>query len=341
MHRGHVAALFVCFLLVSIGPTVGAPSDSAFAQEGIDPDDILLSITVEESGDAVWTIEYRSRLETDEDEQAFEDLRSDIEADPGPYAQRFQDRMDGTARGAENATGREMAITEMTVTAERRDVPQSYGVLTYRFRWSNFAAIEGDRLLVGDAIAGLFLEEETSLLLSWPDGYELAGASPAPDETRDGSVVYNGPVDFGADEPRVELGPAGGSTADDGVRSNPSMLVGAIVAAVLGGAGVFLAYRRREGTVATEDAKSGNETVDAEPAAKPDAELLSNEEQVLNLIEREGGRMKQKAVAERLGWTDAKTSQVTKKLRESGKLEGFRLGRENVLSLPEEDPRSE
>jgi hypothetical protein len=51
--------------------------------------------------------------------------------------------------------------------------------------------------------------------------------------------------------------------------------------------------------------------------------------------------MKQKAVAEQLGWTDAKTSQVTKKLRENDELEGFRLGRENVLSLPEDDSGSE
>ena len=47
--------------------------------------------------------------------------------------------------------------------------------------------------------------------------------------------------------------------------------------------------------------------------------------------------MKQQAVAEELGWTDAKTSQVTKGLREEGDLDGFRLGRENVLSLPESD----
>jgi hypothetical protein len=30
-----------------------------------------MSITVEDDGDAVWAIEYRTRLETDEDEAAF------------------------------------------------------------------------------------------------------------------------------------------------------------------------------------------------------------------------------------------------------------------------------
>ena len=48
--------------------------------------------------------------------------------------------------------------------------------------------------------------------------------------------------------------------------------------------------------------------------------------------------MKQKRVAEELDWTAAKTSQVVTGLRDEGDLDGFRLGRENVLSLPGFDP---
>jgi hypothetical protein len=47
--------------------------------------------------------------------------------------------------------------------------------------------------------------------------------------------------------------------------------------------------------------------------------------------------MKQKRVAEELDWTAAKTSQVVTGLRDDDDLDGFRLGRENVLSLPEYD----
>ena len=45
--------------------------------------------------------------------------------------------------------------------------------------------------------------------------------------------------------------------------------------------------------------------------------------------------MKQQEVAEALEWTDAKTSQVVGDLRDAGDLESFRLGRENVLTLPD------
>ena len=342
MNRELLAALTVFALFVCVGAAGGATTGEPFPQEDIDPDDILLSVTVEDDGDAAWTIEYRTRLETDEDEAAFDDLQDDINADPEPYAERFQDRMDTTAESAESATGREMAITEMTVSAERLDLPREYGVLTYSFRWSNFAAVDGDRLLVGDAIDGLFLDEETTLRISWPDTYELLNASPDPSDTRTGTVVYTGPTNFATGEPRIELGPPEASVpADpDGTLSASPLLFAALVALLLAGAGAaFIIYRRSgedsesaDGSETAADSAQGTDT-DAESI---DPSLLSNEEQVLELIEREGGRMKQKQVAEALGWTDAKTSQVTKKLREEGKLDGFRLGRENVLSLPDE-----
>ena len=349
MNRSFLIALLLCVLLACAGPVSAASSGSALAQQDIDPDDVLMSITVEADGDAVWEIEYRTRLETDDDKQAFEELRTDVQADSEPYAERFHDRMNGTADAAENATGREMRITEMTVSAENRSLPQEYGVLTYRFRWSNFAAVDGDRLVVGDAIDGLFFDEQTALLISWPDGYELLEASPEPTETRDRTVVYNGPTDFAGGEPRLELAPSStdatdGESGDGG--SFPASVLSAVVLAValLAAVGAFIAYRRRDGDESAESADTGaDDGADGGAAAtQPDPELLSNEEQVLQLVESEGGRMKQQAVAEQLGWTDAKTSQVTKKLRERGDLEGFRLGRENVLSLPEaDDPMSD
>jgi hypothetical protein len=367
VNRTLLVASLGCLLLLSAAPVSGVSSGSALAQQGIDTDDVLMSIAVEEDGDAVWEIEYRTRLETDDDERAFAELQSGVESDPDAYAGRFRDRMNGTAGAAENATGREMAITEITVSAENRTLPQEYGVLTYRFRWSNFAAVDGDRLIVGDAIDGLFLDDETSLLLSWPEEYDLLGASPEPTETRESAVAYNGPLDFAGGEPRIELGVGAASGAgtdggdvsgDDGDtegdaeggRSLPGWASIAVLAlALLAGIVTFLAYWRREGRPdagAGGGPEPGGDPGGDEPggddaSAPPDGELLSNEEQVLRLIESEGGRMKQQAVAEKLDWTDAKTSQVTKTLRENGDLEGFRLGRENVLTLPEEGSNSE
>ncbi|EMA58085.1 helix-turn-helix transcriptional regulator [Halorubrum kocurii] len=390
-----VAALVVGVGLASVGAAqsgAGVPA-GGFEQMDVDPDDILIEVTVEPDGDAVWETQYRIRLASDDEEQAFEELKADVESDPGAYTGRFSDRMSSTAAVAENATGREMAVTNTTVTAEQRELPQSYGVLTYRFEWSNFAAVDGDRLLVGDAIDGLFLDETTSLIVSWGDGYQLGDASPSPTETRDSAVVWQGPDDFTEGQPRVVIEPAGRA-------AGPVLFVAiGLLAAVV----AVIGYRRRpwgksapsppsdapdatvdgatdeagdsgsaaataaasdadesdpsggsaagtasdagggDGAGSGGDAGGGENGADegADSAPPVDTDLLSNEEQVLRLVEANGGRMKQKRVAEELDWTAAKTSQVVTGLRDDGDLDGFRLGRENVLSLPDYDSAPE
>ncbi|MFP4625402.1 MAG: DUF7345 domain-containing protein [Natronomonas sp.] len=340
MNRTFAFGIFLCSMLVGVtilasGVAIADTGSIAAAQEEMDPDDVVLSIDIEADGDAVWEIEYRTRLETDTDEQAFDELAADVEANSSDYESQFRDRMVTTADAAESATGREMDISDVTVKAERRELPQEYGVVTYHFRWRNFAAVDDERLRVGDAIDGMFLDEDTVLRISWPDGYELAAASPSPDETRDGSVIWSGPEEFGSGEPRVTLEPEGILPS-----ISPWLLAGAVIVVIVVVGGI-VGYRRRppgsgEGAIAgTPPASTGERT----SSGAEDEVLLSNEEQVLQLLKDRGGRMKQQEIAEELGWTDAKTSQVTKGLREEGELEGFRLGRENVLSLPDLDDK--
>ncbi len=92
-----------------------------------------------------------------------------------------------------------------------------------------------------------------------------------------------------------------------------------------------------EATASDAEAAAAGAAAAESDDAVPDEELLSNEERVLKLVRENGGRMKQQEVVDELDWTEAKTSQVVRGLRDDDELEGFRLGRENVLKLPEED----
>ncbi|GAA0554348.1 hypothetical protein ABNG02_10630 [Halorubrum ejinorense] len=389
MKRASVLLVVVALLgavgFALAGSAGAVPFDGGFEQMDVEPDDVSIAVAVEPDGDAEWTVEYRIQLATDEEGQAFEELRADVENDTEAYTSRFRERMASTAATAESATGRNMTVSNATVTAERRELPQTYGVLTYRFEWTNFAEVDGERLRVGDAVDGLFLDGSSSFIVSWPEGYRLAETTPEPTEVRERSVVWTGPVDFSAGQPRISVAPAGPLS---GLPTGAlAALVGALV--VAGGAVV---YRRRSagapgasggaGTAATtttrdatptdegggdasdgdaaaatgasaaaaepeasdeaasdgDDAATSEDSADSDEAPPVDSELLSNEEQVLRLIESQGGRMKQKEVAEELDWTAAKTSQVVTGLRDEDDLDGFRLGRENVLSLPDFDP---
>jgi hypothetical protein len=173
--------------------------------------------------------------------------------------------MVATADTAENTTGREMTIQNVSVEASQQQLPQEYGVLTYTFVWTNFAVVDDGSITAGDALAGFFLDTETTLQLSWPAGYGVETVQPDPDDLRTESRVaaWNGPVEFGANEPRIVVAeaatnettttaPAGGGDSGDGgtgsgTDSDGSLPISAIlvVGLIAAIAGWFL-YRQRD-----------------------------------------------------------------------------------------------
>ncbi|MFB6253868.1 MAG: helix-turn-helix transcriptional regulator, partial [Halobacteriaceae archaeon] len=46
-------------------------------------------------------------------------------------------------------------------------------------------------------------------------------------------------------------------------------------------------------------------------------------------------------IVDQLDWTEAKTSQVVNDMKEQNEIEVFRIGRENILRLPEEETGEE
>ena len=326
---------------ISLVLLLAGPAATQFSGVGpqvddeIDPDTVVLNVRVDAGGTAEWRIENRYALTDENRTAAFADLAADITANESVYLDRFTDRLESTIAVAADTTDREMRLNNASVSADIRSLPQQeFGVVEYRFRWTNFAAVDGDRLLVGDALPGFFLDERTRLAVAFPDGYTLDTVDPEPDDRQDGTVTWIGPTEFGPD------GPTAVAVAGDGSAVPLAFVaVGLAAVAVLAGAALYVRRRSTDadpsrGAMTTTD---GPKTSEIGTEATPPDELLSNEEQVLRLVEENGGRIKQQTVVEELGWTDAKTSQVVRELRETDRLESFRLGRENVLRLPEED----
>lgn len=316
-------------MLVLFGTAaVGVPASAAPSQESqsatnapaVERDSVVLHVDVRSNGTANWRIEYRTRLDDPNTTAAFRSLQRDIRDDPSAYSRDLFEGIRGTITTAENATGREMAGEQFSVHTEVRRIPREYGIVVYTFDWHGFAAVDGDRIRVGDALSGFFLSENERLRLSWSDGYEVTDVLPTSDVRRQQAVVWTGTTNFGPDEPRLTLSKRGGAD-----RWTPWVVAGLAIAVV--GGGLSWAYRQRD----DEDGASV-----ARPTGRG-ADLLSNEEQVMRLLKDNGGRIKQQDVAETLDWTEAKTSQVITALREEGQIDSFRLGRENVLSLSDDE----
>ena len=375
----------VLILSVTVGPIGGAAaagtttdqaqlSGGPLFQQGVDTDSVRLSVDVKENGSASWTVEYWTRLDDENTTEAFDSLRSDIESNPSNFSDSFATRMGSTVATAENSTDREMNATDFEVRAETRTPPE-YGVIVYTFRWDGFAAVDGDRLRIGDAIEGFFLNDRTRLTVEWPADYTATQVAPDPDERRSNAVVWRGSAtSFVSGEPTIVLDPTATTTTeagtgggeggdgnsgtpapDDSGLSVPILAVGLLVALGI----VAWWFRDRlpipvgdgdevGGQSATEPAESADDGATAAGAKAGDAaaaddgqdtreDLLSNEERVLQFVRDQGGRVKQQEIVEAFDWTEARTSQIVRDLRDDDSLEGFRLGRENVLKIPDED----
>ncbi|MDY7083185.1 MAG: hypothetical protein SXQ77_12465, partial [Halobacteria archaeon] len=249
-----------------------------------------------------------------------------------------------TARVAEDATGRDMKISNISVTAQRQPIDPGTGVVRYTFDWEGFSDKSGNRMTVGDALNGIFLDNRTKMVISWDGSLEPRGFSPQPDEKRTNAAVWEGPMEFSMGSPVLTF-------RSTGFDFGTPVVVGVVLLAVLGigGGGLYLRRRRGHERVGEHEprgedkiAERGKET-ETEIADHgqdveefQDSELLTNEERVINLLERKGGRIKQQDIVGELDWTEAKTSQVVNKMKDNDEVEVYRLGRENIVSLPGE-----
>ncbi|MGZ0745814.1 helix-turn-helix transcriptional regulator [Haloparvum sp. AD34] len=375
-----------------VGPMVGAAQsppedllpDESMGEDGVqsnvpplEPKQIVMSFHVGANGTASASVAYWIPLDDQASVAGFERFQEKVRTNRSRYTRRFERRIRATVANAERTTGRRMSTENVTVRAYRE--PQKYGIVEYSYRWNGFGAAQNDELIVGPALGGLHLSEETRLFISWPADYRVKTVANTVSERRDQSAVWEGPMTFDRGGPRIVL------ERDRGLRmdlfsgsAGPFSIVGrrlvpiaamATLLIVIGG----VALRKRRPWVGStlwpgllaavpigsgEDgdvdepetdrdgpddltgdaeepvAEAGGESATRERTEPP--ELMSDREALLWELEKRGGREKQKTLVETLGWSDAKGSRLISKLRENDEVETFRLGNENVLTLPGE-----
>lgn len=334
---------------------VGALSGVAVAQESPDIANATTTFDVElrADGGADWTVRTTVPLDTPEERDAFRNYGERFaagEASAGPGIEFFE----SASATASTAADREMAITNV----ERSySLGSDAGTLRLAFRWTNFLAPEGDSyrladaLMTGDGTWLRSLEAGQEIRLYTPPNYDIQQSIEARQEND--SLVVTGPESFDPEEFVVVYEPAGepSGSAESPNGPAPDGGIDAIVAGLLGllflVVGVLAVWRWRgdEPIEAVTGDDGGPDGTGGGPAPEPpetdesavDTELLSDEERVQTLLEQHGGRMRQAAIVEETDWSDAKVSQLLSRMADEGQIEKLRLGRENVISLPEDE----
>lgn len=348
-------------LLVAVVLLVGATLASVPAAAQSDPAETVITIEVASNGDARWSVETRFELADEHDAAAFERLRSDFAAgdeSAGGSVEVFEE----VAERHSSRTGEESRITDVdrSTRVESED-GADVGVLELAFTWTNFATVEDDTIAVDRAFgSGWFgdLSDSQTLVVVPPEEYRVHTASPSTDIVA-GALQWEGPQTFEPGEPSIQFVPVDERTANGpGPQQGIPWLYPAIGFVVLALAGsVLLAWRGGYlGSDQTESSDGGPpspkpsgadatlasaETKDSDEAEQTDAELLSDEERVERLLEEHDGRMKQARIVEETRWSNAKVSQLLSAMADEGRVEKLRIGRENLISLPDGDEGQE
>jgi hypothetical protein len=341
-------------VVTAIPATLSAPPET---------DNTVTRIHVSPNGSAQWTVTIRTRLDTDDRVAEYEAFQARFRENTSRFLDPFRERMEAVVATAGEATDREMHAVNFTASTSIQEVPRRWGVVTYRFTWTNFAAQENGALVVGDVFqGGFYLAANDTLEIETPADHEIADVEPKPASREDGVVTWVGREDFADRQPRVEFVPTPDQESPTGPQqpSTPSattdrapsfgsegefgMLIGGLLLGLVG-AGAYTFWWRRDAFEerAASGATESNPDATTETASEPpteegangtaDAEIMTDAERVQALLAANDGRMRQAAIADDLDWSASKTSRVISDLVDEGTVEKLQLGRENVIDL--------
>lgn len=273
-------------------------------------------IEVRDDGSAIWIVEYRSSLDTAEEENFFQQYISQFENLKDDYLENFSNEMTSLVQRASIVTGRSMEAKNFDISVGILETATGkFGIIKYQFEWVNFAKLEEGRIIIGDVFeAGLFLYKDDALVIRYPNGYTVDTALPTPDDTRGPELIWYGQRDFGSGEPRVVLGKP---------TAFPLLWVVAGIVALAIVIGVAFWSKKMRAPHKVEGEKPPVE----ELVTKTDVE------RVVDLLKGARGKLYQSDIMKKTGFSKPKTSVLLKSMEEAGTIERIRMGRKNLVKL--------
>jgi uncharacterized membrane protein len=321
------------------------------------------SITVEvyTNGDAHWTTVDDIPLNSSADIAAWDATSAN---NIGNYTVDFQTQMVNYIDKISSDIGRTMLVEDVNVTVGRSSPYEvsdndtvNYGVITYDFNWTGFAAVNGNDIDIGDAFEdGFLLDHGDSITFILPAGYTITSVSPAYDEIKRAyqpQITWTG-SSINNTDPTIRLFPSGepsitlSKTVTTAAGPDWWMLIPVALIAAIAGFGIASIVLRRHKPEAPTELPPLVEyqpipdagTVEAPSPApvKPEERYLSDEERVVKYLEEAGGQMFQSDLVKRTDFSKSKLSMVLSELKEKGTIIKIKKGKENLIRLNRSPP---
>ncbi len=311
----------------------------------------VITVEVNESGNAHWIMEKRVPLTTPEINEWDGFLKKGQNISRYTDIEEFKDYMDLFTSSAQNFSNRSMKIEKFNISYQTvKTLSGGFGVIRYSFWWMNFSRMDSGKIYVGDAFpAGLILPPDNEFVVIIPDTYNIENATPMYD-TRDTDrnlLIWEGTLyqRFGKGEPALVFS----HTIAAQVPSNTFPWIFIISASVLIIACAFaISWKiRRSPKHANRTGikdrvqinKNGSDSAhiidDLAPLPDLSEELLGDEEKIEQYLLSSGGQAYQSDIVRVIGVSKSKISIVLAKMKEERRILKIKKGKENLIRLVE------
>ena len=266
-------------------------------------------IKIYEDGSAIWNLETRFELETQADIEFFNEYMTALEEDKDFIIQKKKESLQNIINSVAYSTEREMTIENISLNYQVLDsINKKYGVVNIKFIWKGFCLKERDMLKIGDAFKeGSYIKDGEVLVIEYPERYNVISISPEPNEKRQNSLVWYGPKILLENEPRIVL------EKKSLVNSMNIFLFGFMSILVIVLALIFYFVMSK---------KKKNAPI-----------LLSDQEKVINILRKSGGKCFQNDIVSQSGMSKSKISQIISEMEKNELITKQKYGKNNLISL--------
>lgn len=289
----------------------------------------IITVEVNESGNAYWTMEKRIPLTKPEINEWEGMLKAGQNLSKYRDIAEFKDLMNLFIGSAQNFSNRPMEVEKFNISYDTVETMSGgFGIIRYSFWWMNFSRTDSGRIFVGDAFPeGLALSSDSVLVVRIPEGYDVMSVSPNSDRREGNGLIWEGSLyhSFGKGEPSLVLQRTWGIL--------PMILVPLVI--LVAGAVIF--WKRRQSRYKIESESAPINTMETEPEPTipiPYSEDdLGDEEMIVQFLTRSGGQAYQSDIVKERGLSKSKISIVLAKMKEEGKIIKIKKGKENLIRL--------
>jgi DNA-binding transcriptional ArsR family regulator len=218
----------------------------------------IFTVNVNESGNALWTMEKRMPLTQSELNEWEVAIKTGQNISRFRDITEFNDTIDLFRRSSQNFSNRSMEISGVNISFDTMStVSGDYGIVRYSFLWKNFSSSDSDRIFVGDAFTeGLVLSPDSVLVINIPDGYDVMNVSPAYDQRDGNKLIWGGTLyrNFSTGEPALVLSRIEAATPLGEAQENfmwPLIVISIVVVSVA----FVVIWRKRRSSNLTEKGK--------------------------------------------------------------------------------------